>query len=836
MKWHKTLIFFCISAVLMTSGCNIQKKTTENTPETVCEFTAQGEDLTELIKSSAESVILSENESYRLLTDNSGRFWVLSSVGQTVWSTSAEPNALPDGITDDSANSSAVLKYQAGISDDRTITSYEESVQREQYRVVKNGDKITVEQIMGRFTKNMLLPEALSEERFSQLIGEMEEFDAHFVERQYTLYEKASEDIIEKIPGIARQPLYVLMENSNEQRNQQIHEAFEAIGYTSKDLENDRSAAQISLSDQGEIFKFNFELTLTENQLKFNIPCKDMYNPVSAQVVSAELMKYGAFSKTGGDGYYFVPSGSGALFGFDTVKQTDYTLQYYGNDYAKGEKDSKTDYSGFPVFGMKLASGGYFAVIEEGAENVRMKIQSIDGGYILYPEIKVLERISASFGSGSDFYVSAPEPYKGNITIGYTFFEGENFGYSQMASSCREYLLKKGYLSSETVTGEAPFLMEVISSLFVSEKKAGIRTVSEQSVTSFAQTKVMAEAFKALPNVNLKLNGANKNGLFAQNPGSFDISKKSGGLKEYEILTAYCKQQGISIFQTVTFPFVFSARDISGYSRSKSTSRTINNKPALLHYLEKSIFTEQDDAYSIDVVSPSLYPDITAKYEKLSVLQSAGLAVGELSSAINSDFSKENFVSRNESKKITEQSMASMNKSFSLLGENPNDFTLPYISLIEKLPIGQKSNSFFEETVPFLPMVLHGYKEYTSDFWNNTSDRQEERLLAIESGSGVAYRFTQNLKKEMLSGAYSFLYNTDYALWYKTAAEDYNYVSKALSGLLGTPIKDHVYLSKGLSKVSYADNTVIYVNFTDAEVQSEGYTVAAKSYLRVQEI
>jgi len=833
MKWRKALIFCCVTAVLMTSGCNTQKKIIESTPVAVCEYTAQGEDLTELIKSSQEPVVLLENEGYRLLADNSGRFWVENVLRQTVWSTSAEPNSLPEGITDDAANSSAVLKYQAGISDDRTITSYEESVQREQYRVVKNDGTITVEQILGRFTKNMLLPKALSEARFSELIGKMEEFDARFVERQYTLYEKDSGDIKEKIPGIVNQPLHVLMENSNEQRNKQIHEAFEAIGYTVQDLENDQSAAQISLDDQGEIFKLNLEFALTQNQLKLTVPCKDIYNPDTAQLISIELMKYGALSKTGDEGYYFVPSGQGALFGFDSIKQTDYTLQYYGNDYTKGEKDPKTDYSGFPVFGIKRAVGGYMAVVEEGGENVRMRIQSIEGGYIFYPEITVMERISTNFGTGSDFYVSAPKPYKDNITIGYTFFEDEDFGYSQMAVSYREYLLKKGYLSSETVANETPFLMEVVNSLFVSQKKAGIRTVSEQSVTSFAQTKAMAESFKAIPNVILKLNGANQNGLFAQNPGRFTISKKSGGTEEYHSLKTYCKEKGISLFQTVTVPFVFSSTDIGGYSRSKSTSRTINNKPALVYYLEKSIFTQQDGEYSADVVSPSLYPDIAAQYEKLSVLQSAGLAVGELSSAVNSDFSEENFVSKSESKKMTEQSMSSMSRIFPLLGENPNDFTLPYISFIEKLPIGQKTNSFFEETVPFFSIVLHGYKEYTSNFWNNTTDRQVERLIAIESGSGIAYRFTQNIKKEMLNGPYSFLYNTDYALWHKTAAEDYNYVSKALSGLFGTPIKEHAYVSKGLSKVSYADNTVIYVNFTDAEVQAEGYTIAAKSYLRV---
>lgn len=76
--------------------------------------------------------------------------------------------------------------------------------------------------------------------------------------------------------------------------------------------------------------------------------------------------------------------------------------------------------------------------------------------------------------------------------------------------------------------------------------------------------------------------------------------------------------------------------------------------------------------------------------------------------------------------------------------------------------------------VPFVQMVLHGYKEYGTSPINNAADYKEAMLRAVAFGAHGNFRFMYQ-PSDFLNGTY-YIENlsTNYAEWLDIAADYYN--------------------------------------------------------------
>ena len=55
-------------------------------------------------------------------------------------------------------------------------------------------------------------------------------------------------------------------------------------------------------------------------------------------------------------------------------------------------------------------------------------------------------------------------------------------------------------------------------------------------------------------------------------------------------------------------------------------------------------------------------------------------------------------------------------------------------------------------------------------------------------------------------------------------------VEQALDGLADKAITEHTFVQEKVSKTTYSDGTVIYVNYTERDVTAEGQYVEARNY------
>ncbi|MBQ7974971.1 MAG: hypothetical protein IJ300_04720 [Clostridia bacterium] len=829
LKLISCLIATIVLISTILSGCASSGK--DNTQTNYCEYITVGEDITEQIKDSTDDVLLLKSAKYSLMIDVNGVLKVVDENNRVFWS-SGSTNS--DNLSGDEALSSSVIKYHLNNAVIEMDT-YSDSYEKEQFRVYRNGNTIVYEQIMGDFVDDLLLPEALSEERYEDIIAQMSDKDAKYISRQYTLYtsDNVTNDILEKVPNIKDKAYYVLMDNDSYAQRTRIHKAFLSINYTKNDLQSDRADAGIQLDDQGDVFKIVMNFTFENDELVVDIPCDQMYYPEELPIVSAQLFKYGTFGEPDSKGSYIVPSGSGAEFNFTRNKSADYALRFDGVDYSNSVTDEALDYSSHPVFGALYQDAGYVAIVEEGSEVLQLNVESVSEGYVLYPELLLTpwQQISA----GRNVILHAEDSYAGNVKIRYSFLNNEEANYSEMAAIYQNYLEKTGAFENKSLSTELPFEFETINSIYVKDNVAGIPYTTELVTTSFDETKNMVEWFseQGIDNIWLKLNGANKRGLFAQAPGDFEISNKAGGKDGYKNLKDYCDEIKAQMFLNVNLPFYYDDKTGDSYKSNKDTARQLDQKKVQVYLNEKSTMAKRTDLPTLEVVSSDKFLKYAENYTKISQTLGSGISVGELTRTLNSDFTQGSYISRTVAKNTVKESLCQLQGQYNILAENPAAYALNLIYGIEKLPLSSSGYEIFERDIPLIPLALHGKISYTSTYWNSQTDMQKARLKAIEYGSGISYRFAYNIDKEAMNGHNSFLYNVDYTLWKETAAENYRYVSEALKGLNNVPIKSHKYISENVVKATYENGTVIYINYSDEAVVVDGLTINSESYLRV---
>jgi uncharacterized membrane protein len=149
-------------------------------------------------------------------------------------------------------------------------------------------------------------------------------------------------------------------------------------------------------------------------------------------------------------------------------------------------------------------------------------------------------------------------------------------------------------------------------------------------------------------------------------------------------------------------------------------------------------------------------------------------------------------------------------------------------------------------TIPFMGMVLHGYKEYSGAAINLAGDYQYTLLKSIESGASpyfvIAIDNTAELKQKEDKKYLSKYYSVRYNIWYSDIVNTYKTLNDTLKDLKYTAIVKHEFIdsSNKVPKVTYENGTEIYLNYLLDEytVKIGSYSVAipAESFIKVNKV
>ena len=262
--------------------------------------------------------------------------------------------------------------------------------------------------------------------------------------------------------------------------------------------------------ESNPVFRCSLEYTFNDdNSLSVRLPSNSIvFDETEYILKSITPLKYFGAGNFLGEGYIFLPDGSGSVIQFEDFRDSNVSmtspLSFYGKDYCYSDiSGAHSQPLTMPVYGVvtnKDASGnrvdrGYFAILEEGSSmatiNVSYNTSAYREGTVFtaftpYPADKFDLSDTLSVGE-SNFYTKVSESkYSGSYVTRYVMLLGDEASYVGMAAYYRNYLEENGTIAALTnVSDDLPLYLEALGSIEVIEKILTFPVNVSKAITTF---------------------------------------------------------------------------------------------------------------------------------------------------------------------------------------------------------------------------------------------------------------------------------------------------------------------------------------------------------------
>ncbi len=503
---------------------------------------------------------------------------------------------------------------------------------------------------------------------------------------------------------------------------------------------------------------------------------------------------------------------------------------------------------------------GYIAYIEEGESLADIstahggtvhKYNSTYATFVPRPtDSYALTGISAT--GNATWSVTSDRKYTGNFTIRYIPVYEEQATTAGMAEALRNYLVNKGILEKLEDDGndDIPLYLENFGSIKTTTRVAGIPVSVQTPLTTFEDCKDMItelregvtvdegtddEKVLSIPNIIVKYTGWYNGGLYKTVPSKLKVDKAVGGEKGLADLVSFANENGVKIYPDLEFSYVNKVGAFDGFNYKDDAVETIDGRTAV-HKVYNSLFQQYDMDGQLIVAASAmnrLYKKVAPKYEKLGI---GALSVASVGADLSSDNNEDYPLTREDAKEEVIYLLEQMKEdNGSLLIDGGNAYALPYADHILNVPLDSSENVFASEPVPFLGMVLHGYKNFAGTAINLDGDYEKSLLKAIENGASPY--FILSARSENTSELKSFVdfskyYSIRYNIWKEDLVKTYNTLNEALGSVKYETITSHEYIANRVVKVEYSNGTTFILNYNTVPVEAEGVTVEAMSFVK----
>ncbi len=594
-------------------------------------------------------------------------------------------------------------------------------------------------------------------------------------------------------------------------------------------------------------FRVTVEITLeNDNELVVNIPSSEIEEEKAddAYYINAitvfPFMGYTYMDEQ--DGYMLLPDGNGALVYLDDKEgrySTGYSQMVYGTDAGLSSEsttetllwdkyDIVTDANQIiaPIFGMAHLDDqlAYLAVIESG--DTRAYIEALPKGEILnynriyakyiYREVYVQPLNNSSGSAASTVNQAESVRTQTDATVRYFLLSGDDANYSGMANAYREYLLENDLVSeADTSYNTRVDFLGTDRESFLFGTTAVVATSVENIEDIYEQ--LQAKGISSLLTV---YKGWQKGGLYNVPISKYKADSKIGGTSALTELIEDSEKSNYHIYlyndaleiNATTNVFTFNAM-------KKINKRTY------------SIDTHQQvyDTFYYQMPSKSS-SGLTSFVKSYTSKGVDTLAVAGISNTLFSYTSQGSVYSRQDSADTYEKVLSSVSEDTSLILEEPSAYLWKYTEAFLDMPLGSSDFMYVDEEIPFLSMVLKGIIPMYSEYVNFEANKSEFFLQMVESGVYPSFYLTYENSSALIYTNSSDLYSTEYTTYMDTVTE-YDEQLRALAKQTeGSYIISHEITDEGIRKVTYDNGVVIYVNYTDNDIDIDGLTVGAMSY------
>jgi len=572
--------------------------------------------------------------------------------------------------------------------------------------------------------------------------------------------------------------------------------------------------------------RFDLEVYLDSNALVTSIPNTSIVEEKNLLYSIQVFPNFGATLKDETPGYMIIPDGPGALYRFkdNTGKQAvSYLSRYYGSDY--GIKIERTtnplNQLTLPIFGMAhgIHQHAFLGVIESGDAHANFVMSPAGANGLNYNLTGAQFILRETFvfptnlkGDGIPTIIQSR--YQSDLTQRYLFVEPDSSNYVGLAKAYQTYLVDGGVLTKETGS-QMKLRLEILQS----DSERGLFGMNTIPMTTFNQAKDMVSTLLAEGvDMTVILKGWNKAGLSGQMPYSMDFEDKLGSNKAYQSLIQYFNDSNIETYL------------YGDYTKTYDHSNRVNERDDYARGVYRRIMSQdiQTIVYNKEYyLYPTTSKRLLIKDQTFYSKQDANLAL-DSTSLLFSYYKSNQYYDRNQSIKLYQDALSSYEK----IGlYQPNAYLFSAMGAYFDIPMYHAQYTFYDDTIPFLQIVLSGYIDMYAPLQNYFASSIEQTLMLVDYGIYPSYLVTHNPTHLLKFTQARRYYSTQFTTWQEDIKNTNEMVSQALNLVVGKTVIYREVLEIGITKTTYENGIYFIVNYTNNDFIYGTKTIPAKSYV-----
>lgn len=615
------------------------------------------------------------------------------------------------------------------------------------------------------------------------------------------------------------------------------------------DLLNDVNSIDVTKLDNGFSakvffkkyqFGFTVNVSLEKDQLLVEVPEESIVEQKDGTYIGTislfPMMGYSYLGEK--EGYMLIPDGNGALVYLNDKEgrfQTGFSQMIYGEDagfasqkvetYLWKKYDTVIDPNPViaPVYGMIHTDDrlGYLAVVEEGDKRASIEVQP-NGVMTSYNRCyaKFLLRdvyVQPLNQSNSGTVQKAEENRtKMDLKVRFILLSGEDADYSGMANAYRDYLLQNALIVPTDVSYQSrvDFLGSEREKFLLGTTAVPMTTV-EQMEKIFGELR--EEGVSSLLSV---YKGWQSGGLYNLPITKYKADASIGGTGKLTSLIKEAAEENYNIF------LYNDTLQMNGSTNSTTFNAVkMINKRTLKEESYKQVY--RLFYYVLPAKAETTLEKFLKSYTAKGV---SNLAVAGSSDHLFSYSSKGSYYTRLDTADVYEEMLSYASDNANLILEQPSAYLWKYTKAFLDMPLTSSQYMYVDEEIPFLTMVLKGIMPVYSEYVNFEANKTEYFLKMVESGAYPSFYITYENSSDLIYTNSSDLYSTQYST-YKDSIVEYDTKLRELASKTGdSNIIKHEKIDSGVTKVTYSNDVVVYVNYSKTAKTVDGISIDAMSY------
>ena len=564
---------------------------------------------------------------------------------------------------------------------------------------------------------------------------------------------------------------------------------------------------------------FNINYALINDGLEISIT--DIEEDEGNKLTLSKMAVYPGFGMSYQlhDGYFLIPDGSGALIDLSTKThaQSGMALTTYGKDMGISSSN-RTYYSpeqlSMPMYAIGDSDKTMMTTVEEGREFSELNtelfttVAGVNDNYnITYFRFNFKEITYQYMGLSESSRKPIPQPNRNefNPTIHYHLYN-EKLEYYDVAKKYQQYLLSNDMLNKEKY-GDTSLRLEFLMS---ENKKAlfGKQTIHMTSA-DFIKEKV-GNLLEIGSDISVSLKGYTSGGFGGSYPYSFSSTPSYKSLGEY--------------LQEHSVDMNFNVDVVRSFSDSHGSKLAMNMSQKLISTSDYVNGTG-DTFYR---VNPGESANLVKEYEKkITNNHGSGFDFTSLGFDLFSSYYREE---NTRTSSIGVYQNALQDVAIKKNMRKPNLYMFPYFNNYLDAPTSNSGYVLETESVPFLAMVLSGYKSFYSSPINLNYLGEKQLLQLIDYNVCPSYLLTEKETTELIdSPSSSYIYSSLYSVWEEDIINSYHKVIEVLKQVEGCCFVKRETISKQVFKNTYDNGKCIVVNYSNNPVTVDGREVKALS-------